>query len=174
MPDCFITGHRPSRFHFPENDPRCDKLKAAIRAEIIGLYEQENIRGVWVGSASGVDTWAAEIVLELQQHKQYRDMELHVAIPFPEYGETFAPNQKERYLRILKECTDSVVVCKTYRPDAYKKRDYYMVDHSVCGIAVYDLNKSIRSGTGMTYNYAVLKKKLPVTAIHPDTGAITS
>ena len=52
--------------------------------------------------------------------------------------------------------------------DAYKRRDYYMVDHSVCGIAVYDLDKSVRSGTGMTYNYAVLKKKLPVTVIHPD------
>ena len=47
-----------------------------------------------------------------------------------------------------------------------------MVDRSVCGIAVYDLDKSIRSGTGMTYNYAVLKKKLPVTVIHPDTDSI--
>ena len=39
------------------------------------------------------------------------------------------------------------MVCKSYRPDAYKRRDYYMVDHSVCGIAVYDLDKTIRSGT---------------------------
>lgn len=72
----------------------------------------------------------------------------------------------------LNECADSVVVCKSYRQDAYKRRDYYMVDRSVCGIAVYDLDKSIRSGTGMTYNYAVLKKKLPVTVIHPDTDSI--
>ena len=163
---CFITGHRPNRFKFPENDPRCDKIKSAIRSEIIRFYEQDGIRGVWVGGAAGVDTWAAEIVLGLQQ--QYHDLELHVAIPFPEFGDTFAPQQKERYQRILKECTDSVVVCKAYRPDAYKRRDYYMVDHSVCGIAVYDLDKSIRSGTGMTYNYAVRKKKLPVTVIHPD------
>ena len=45
-----------------------------------------------------------------------------------------------RYLRILDECTDSVVVCRACRPDAYKKRDYYMVDRSVCGIAVYNLD----------------------------------
>lgn len=45
-----------------------------------------------------------------------------------------------------------------------------MVDHSVCVIAVYDLDKSVRSGTGMTYNYAVLKKRLPVTVIHPDSS----
>ena len=145
---CFITGHRPNRFKFPENYPRCDKIKSAIRSEIIRLYEQDGIRGVWVGGAAGVDTWAAEIVLELQQQKQYHDLELHVAIPFTEFGDTFAPQQKERYQRI------------------------YMVDRSVCGIAVYDLDKSIRSGTGMTYNYAVLKKKLPVTVIHPDTDSI--
>ena len=169
---CFITGHRPNRFKFPENDPRCDKIKSAIRSEIISLYEQDGIRGVWVGGAAGVDTWAAEIVLELQQQKQYHDLELHVAIPFTEFGDTFAPQQKERYQRILKECADSVVVCKSYRQDAYKRRDYYMVDRSVCGITVYDLDKSIRSGTGMTYNYAALKKKLPVTVIHPDTDSI--
>ena len=51
-----------------------------------------------------------------------------------------------------------------------KHLDYYMVNRSICGIAVYDLDKSIRSGTGMTYNYAVLKKRLPVTVIHPDSS----
>ena len=169
---CFITGHRPNRFHFPEQSPQCAALKAALTGEIRRLYHQQCIRGIWVGGAAGVDTWAAEIVLELRHQEQYRELELHVAIPFPEHGDTFAPQQKERYQRILRECTDSVVVCKSYRPDAYKKRDYYMVDHSVYGIAVYDLDKSIRSGTGMTYNYAVLKKKLQVTVIHPDTGVI--
>ena len=58
------------------------------------------------------------------------------------------------------------------KKNAINAWDYYMVDRSVCGIAVYDLDKSIRSGTGMTYNYAVLKKKLPVTVIHPDTDSI--
>lgn len=177
MKACFvfvIIGYRPNRFTFKESDPQCRKLKGALRAEICRLHDQQEIRGVWVGGAAGVDTWAAEIVLELRQQEQYRDLELYVAIPFPEHGETFAPKQKERYQRILNECTDSVVVCRSYRPDAYKKRDYYMVDHSVCGIAVYDLDKSIRSGTGMTYNYAALKKKLPVTVIHPDTAKIIS
>ena len=103
---CFITGHRPNRFQFPENDPRCDQIKSAIRGEIIRLYEQEGIRGVWVGGAAGVDTWAAEIVLELREQEQYRDLELHVAIPFPEHGDTFAPgglaSEVQRFVK--KEC----------------------------------------------------------------------
>lgn len=166
---CFITGHRPNRFAYPEQSEQCNKLKEQIRAEIVRLYEQNEVRIIWVGGAAGVDTWAAEIVLELRQQEKYQDLELHVAVPFPDHGETFAPKQKERYQRILKECTDSVVVCNAHRPDAYKRRDYYMVDRSDCGIAVYDLDRSVRSGTGMTYNYATKKKQLPVTVIHPDS-----
>lgn len=173
MQACFITGHRPNRFKFQETDPECQRLKDALRSELQRLYQGQGIRTVWVGGAAGVDTWAAEIVLELQKQEQYHDLELHVAIPFPEFGDTFAPQQKERYQRILRECTDSVVVCKAYRPDAYKKRDYYMVDHSVYGVAVYDLDKSIRSGTGMTYNYAVKKKGVPVDLIHPDSAKLS-
>lgn len=169
---CFITGHRPSRFHFSESDPMCQKVKAAIEGEIKRLYDKQNIRGIWVGGAAGVDTWAAEIVLALQTQKAYQDLKLFLAIPFPEFADRFPPKQKERYRHILEKCTDSVIVCRAYRPDAYKKRNYYMVDCSTCGIAVYDNDRSIRSGTGMTVHYA-LKKKLPITLIHPDTGVVS-
>lgn len=169
---CFMTGHRPNRFHFPEASPMCRKIKDTIETEIRRLYDQEEVRGVWVGGAAGVDTWAAEIVLALQKQEQYHGLKLYVAIPFPEHGDKFSPKQFERYQRILDNCTEKTVICHAYRPDAYKKRDYYMVDKSVCGIAVYDQDRAIRSGTGMTVNYAMLKKKLPITFIHPDTGAV--
>lgn len=101
MSACFVTGHRPNRFHFQEDDPRCGRLKNTIRAEIIRLYEQKGVRGVWVGSAAGVDTWAAEIVLDLLHQNQYHELDLYVAIPFPDHGEAFEPKQKERYQRIF-------------------------------------------------------------------------
>lgn len=166
-PCCFVTGHRPSRFPFPESDPRCRKIKAAIENEIIRLYYEKGIRGIWIGGAAGVDTWAAEIVLALQKQEAYRDLHLLLAIPFPEFADRFPPKQKERYQHIFEGCADSVIVCRAYRPDAYKKRNYYMVDRSACGIAVYDNDRSIRSGTGMTLNYAK-KQNLPVILIHPD------
>ena len=172
-PVCFVTGHRPKRFQFPESDPRCQKIKDAIAGEIKWLNDNQGIRGVWVGGAMGVDTWAAEIVLKLQKQSAYKDIALYVAIPFPEHGADFPPKQKERYQHILKECTDSVVVCRSFRPDAYKRRDYYMVDYSCCGIAVYDQDRSIRSGTGTTVNYAAKKKDISMVFIHPDTAAIS-
>jgi len=39
-------------------------------------------------------------------------------------------------------------------------------------LAVYDNDKAIRSGTGMTVHYAE-KKGLPITLIHPDTAKVS-
>ena len=47
-----------------------------------------------------------------------------------------------------------------------------MVDHSRYLVAVYDQNRSVRSGTGQTVNYA-LKNNLSILYIHPNTAQIT-
>ncbi len=171
---CFITGHRPSQFHFPESDPQCQKIKDTIAEEIKRLCSEEGIRGIWLGGAEGVDTWAAEIALELRKQSRYRGLQVYLAIPFSEFADRFSPVQKECYQRILKKCTDSVTVCEEYCSDAYKQRNYYIVNHSACGIAVYDQGRSMRSGTGMTVNYASKKRGLPITLIHSDTAEITT
>ena len=48
----------------------------------------------------------------------------------------------------------------------------HMVDHSVYNITVYGLDKSIRSGEGMTGKYATLKRKLQMIVINPDTARV--
>lgn len=48
-----------------------------------------------------------------------------------------------------------------------------MIDHADVLLAVYDNDRSIRSGTGMTVNYA-RKKGLPVILIHPDRATVTN
>ena len=54
----------------------------------------------------------------------------------------------------------------------YRRRNEYMVDRAGYLLAVYDNDRSIRSGTGMTVNYA-RKKGLPITLIHPDKATIS-
>lgn len=174
MTACFITGHRPSGFRYLEQDPRCDKIKSIIKAEIIKLYTESGIRAVWVGGAVGVDTWAAEIVLELQKQTPYEDLELFVAIPFPEYSENFDSEQKQRYLNILQKSAKQITLCPSYRSDAFRKRNRYIVDNSICGIAVLGKGRSVRNGTKMTLNYATGKKGLPVTVIDPDSAQVMS
>jgi len=166
---CVITGHRPVRFKFKYNEhyKLCIKIKRTLASEIKACYEK-GVRRFWVGGAIGVDTWAAEILLDLKQQETYKDIELYVAIPFPDYDAKFDVKQKARCRDILKECTHSIVVSPTYSSDVYKKRNYYMVDRADFLIAIYDNNKEIRSGTGMTVHYAQ-KKGLGIRFIHPDT-----
>ena len=53
----------------------------------------------------------------------------------------------------------------------YRRRNEYMVDHADILLAVYDDDRSIRSGTGITVHYA-RKRRLPILLIHPDTAQV--
>lgn len=171
---CTITGHRPQRFKFKYNEhyKLCVKIKKALTGEIINFYNQ-GVRTFWIGGSIGVDTWAGEIIAELKKQKAYEDMRLCVALPFPGFKERYDPKQQTRLRDILRACDEQVITSEVESRNAYRIRNEYMVDQSTCLLAVYDNDRSIRSGTGMTFNYAKKKKQLPVILIHPDTAAVT-
>jgi len=169
---CAITGHNPQRFKFKYNEqaPLCRAVKAAIAEEVMTLYSKD-VKLFYVGCAVGIDTWAAEIVLDLKKQANYSGLELFCAIPFPGHAERFTAGQKSRYQSILSQCTYKEAIGGEYSPVAYKRLNYFMVDNSQYLIAVYDQNKSERSGLVQTVNYAI-KKNLQITYIHPDTAEI--
>jgi len=101
----------------------------------------------------------------------YSGIELFCAMSFPGHAERFTAGQKMRYQSILSQCTYKEVIGGEYSPVAYKRLNYFMVDNSQYLIAVYDQNKSERSGLVQTVNYAI-KKNLQITYIHPDTAEI--
>ncbi len=175
MKSCAITGHRPMRFKwkYKENDPRCKRLKRRMQEQFTLMYEQ-GVRRFHVGGALGVDQWAGEILLRLKEQPEYGDIELVVALPFEGHDAEWDARSKKRLKFLLDHSTETVTVGTTAEPAAicYKKRNYYMVDHADCLLAVYDNDRSIRSGTGMTVNYAK-RKGLPITLIHPDTGVVS-
>jgi len=169
---CVITGHNPQRFKFKYNEqsPLCRPVKAAIAEEVMALYSKD-VKLFYVGCAVGVDTWAAEIVLELRKQADYSGIELFCAMPFPGHAERFTAGQKMRYQSILSQCTYQEVIGREYSPVSYKRLHYFMVDRSQYLIAVYDQDKSERSGLVQTVNYAV-KKNLQIIYIRPDTAEI--
>ena len=169
-PSCAITGCNPQRFQFKYNEeaPLCKKIKTAITEEIKRLYGI-GVRIFYVGCAVGVDTWASEIVLDLKAQAEYSDIELFCVIPFPEHTEKFKAGQMKRYESILSRCTYKEVINRHYSPVAYKRLNCYMIDKSQHLIAVYDQDKTERSGLVQTVNYAV-KKNVQITFIHPDTA----
>lgn len=73
---CCFTGHRPEKLSIPES-----KVKAALQKEI-RLAIADGINVFITGMASGVDIWAAEIVLELRK-KEELPLKLIAASPHP-------------------------------------------------------------------------------------------
>ena len=170
---CAITGQNPQRFKFKYNEqaPLCRKIKEALTVQIKVLY-QKGVKVFYVGCAVGVDTWAAEIIIELKQQADFSDMELFCAIPFHGQADTFTDGQKKRYENVLSLCNNKEIINRHYSPTAYKRLNYYMIDNTQFLIAVYDRDRSERSGLGQTVNYAI-KKNHQITFIHPDTGTVS-
>lgn len=170
---CTITGHRPTRFKFKykEDYSLCKKIKRSLSAVLCAMYEQ-GVRRFYVGGALGVDMWAGEAIIAMMQQPQYGDIELYCVLPFLGYDQRWDDKSKHRMARIRAASTEIMYACEQETPDAYKQRNYYMVEHSSLLLAIYDQNRNIRSGTGQTVNYA-LKCGHTITYIHPDTAEIT-
>ena len=170
---CAITGHNPQRFKFKYNEesPLCRKIKTAITEQIKAAYSK-GVRLFYVGCAVGVDTWAAEIIIDMKKQADYSDIELFCAVPFPEHADKFTEGQKKRSGNILYQCTQKETINRHYSPTAYKRLNYFLVDKSQYLIAVYDQDKSDRSGLVQTVNYA-MKNNLHITYIHPDTAIVS-
>jgi len=171
---CTITGHRPTRFKFKyqEDYSLCKKIKRSLSEQIEKVY-QDGARTFFVGGALGVDMWAGEIISAMKATPEYADIHLICALPFAGYDAQWDEKSKKRMKNIIMACDGAVKVSEAESPDAYKIRNYYMVDHSDYLIAVYDQDGGQRSGTGQTVNYAK-KRGLGITHIHPDTAEITT
>ena len=174
MKSCAVTGHRPTRFKFKyqENNAGCKRLKKRLHDQFVLLYEQ-GVRRFYVGGALGVDLWSGEILLRLKEQEEYSEIELIVALPYAWHDSDWDERSKNRLAFLTQHSAKTVTVSDTPGPEAYKARNYYMVDHADVLVAVYDNGRAIRSGTGQTVNYA-RKKGLPIILIHPDTGVVSA
>lgn len=171
---CAITGHRPTRFKFKyrEDYSLCKKIKRTLADEIAKAYEK-GAHAFYIGGALGVDMWAGEILAEMKAKPEYQDIRLFCALPFGGHDAEWDDKSRKRLEAIVRACDGVVKISDADKPDAYKQRNYYMVDHSDFLIAVYDQVKNLRSGTSQTVNYAK-KRGLTITYIHPDTAEVSA
>lgn len=151
---CAFSGHRP--FYFPwkddENAPACLRLKESLAAEI-DLALADGFSCFITGGAEGVDTWAAEIVLE--RRKNDASITLELAKPFAGYNSKITGPAGER-LRAIENAADHVTVVSDGSDEQADciLRDCYMIDASERLIVVYDDESEGSSGTRDTLRYA--------------------
>ena len=148
------AAHRPLYFPWKENesDPACVRLKAALEEEIDKAVA-DGFSYFITGGAEGVDTWAAEIVLD--RKKRNPEITLELAKPFANYNSCLKNDYGDR-LRAIEASADHVTVVSDGADEAadYILRDCYMVDASERMIIVYDDDSKGPSGTKDALLYA--------------------
>ena len=134
---CAIIGQHPMRFPwgFDEEDSGCQDLKLALAQKIMELRQQGVTRFAVVADC-GVGLYAGECINALRQHDP--DLMLFVVTPHEEQATKWAPYLRERYFKLLADCTLMEAASLRQTPDceydAYRK----IIDYADMVLAAYD------------------------------------
>ncbi len=149
-----FTGYRPEKLpFFGEDDPLCVDLKERL-SDKIGKLIADGADEFYTGMALGVDTWAAEAVLE---HKRlHPEIKLIAVVPCPEQAKKWSAADKERYRFILGNCDKIMTISRSYTKECMLKRNRALVELCDVLVAVFD---GKNGGTQYTVNLAKSKGK---------------
>lgn len=149
-----FTGHRPDKLpFFGEDDDLCIDLKARLYNQIKALAERGALE-FYSGMALGVDTWAAEAVLEVK--KEFPQISLNAVIPCPEQADRWSAEDKARYQKLLTQCSKKFTISPHYAKGCMMKRNKALVQFCDLLIAVFDGHSG---GTMQTVNLARAVRK---------------
>ena len=161
---CCFTGHRPDKLGgFNENNTMAAGIKKVLAQEIERMAT-DGFTEFISGGALGVDTWAAEAVIEVR--KVHPLIKLTIARPFPSQDSKWLEESKYRF-KAFCGAADKVV---DVSPDPYSAwkmqvRNEWMVDQSDLILAIWDGSSG---GTGNCVEYAKANGKR-LLVIHPST-----
>lgn len=149
---CAFTGHRPQSLSwgFNETDKNCLKLKELLNEQITKLADS-GYTDFLSGMALGVDTWAAEIVLNLREKNPA--LKLHCILPCKTQALKWSVSAQERYNKILEQADSTVYISRNYYTNCILERNRFLVANATLLLAVYDERRK-RSGTSSTLRYA--------------------
>jgi uncharacterized phage-like protein YoqJ len=139
-------------FPWSEDSSECKCVKQELRNSIAKAIE-DGYQYFIAGGATGVDTWAAEIILDMKNKGM--EIFLEIAKPWQNYNE----NLGQRY-QDIERAADYITEISTQDDfrKAFEKRDHYMIDNSQRITVVYDDESKVFSGTYRALLYAKTKE----------------
>ena len=165
MKACAFTGYRPEKLPFgdDEESPGCKRLKQRLYCETLQMTGK-GVTTFLSGMARGVDTWAAETVLQLRTVLPPGKVQLWAVVPHAGQANAWCEADRARYRDLLARADKVVCLSETYTQGCMQRRNRYLIDHADCLIAVYDGQPG---GTRYTVEYAQ-KKGLHIMIIDPN------
>lgn len=166
---CCFTGHRPENLKilFNKNSAEYLALKKAL-ADITDIAINDGYLDFFFGMARGIDTMAAEILIE--KAAQNSAIKLHAVIPCPNQDESWNEEDKMSFRKILSHCDTKTVISPFFTPECMLERNRYMVNNSSRVIAVW--NGFFKGGTAYTVRYAKKEQK-EIFLLRPSDLSVT-
>lgn len=133
-----VSGYRPHELGiFHENHPGIAYIKKAIQQELEHLL-QEGLEWVITSGQPGVEMWALEVVIELQE--EYPHLKYAVLPPFCDQEKRWKEHLQEKYHELLLHA--DFHQCITNRPYEgswqYRAKDQFLIRNSDALLLVYD------------------------------------
>ncbi|GAA4855087.1 DUF1273 domain-containing protein [Paenibacillus vulneris] len=136
-----VTGYKAAELGiYSLKHPGIPIIKKAIKKQLTALMD-EGLEWVIVSGQWGVELWAAEAVLELQEtHEQ---LQLAVITPFLEQEENWSDEKKSLYASVLQRANyvNSVTKMKYEGPWQFKEKNKFLLRNSDGILLVYDEEK---------------------------------
>ncbi|MFE5320347.1 SLOG family protein [Paenibacillus sp. NPDC056579] len=136
-----VTGYKAAELGiYSLKHPGIPIIKKAIKKQIVALLD-EGLEWVIVSGQWGVELWAAEAVLELQE--EYDTVQLAVITPFLEQDENWSEEKRSVYSSILQRANyvNSVTKTKYDGPWQFKEKNKFLLRNSDGIIVLYDEEK---------------------------------
>ncbi|MDL0419090.1 DUF1273 domain-containing protein [Caldifermentibacillus hisashii] len=136
-----ITGYKPHELGiFHSNHPGIPYIKKAIKKQLIPLLE-EGLEWVLLSGQLGVETWAAEVIMDLQC--EYPKLKYAVITPFLDQEKNWKEEKQEKYEEILLNADfHSTVTKKPYEgPWQFVAKNKFFIRNSDGLLLVYDDEK---------------------------------
>ena len=165
---CAVLGQPPMRFPwgFDEEDRDCQNFKMELAQKIMEL-RQQGVTRFSVVADCGIGLYAGECVNALRQNDP--DLMLFVVTPHEEQATKWAPYLRERYFKLLEDCTIMEAASPRRTPereyDAYRK----IIDYADMVLAAYDPATARGDAVDRAMEYAK-ERGLPVMVL-PMTNA---
>lgn len=132
---CSFTGHRPDKLPWGENEEAAAPLREKLKNYIRLLAAEKGVVRFISGMAPGIDTYAAEAVIEVR--REITGITLECAVPDPDFTQPFPKKDRLRFCRVVSAADKITYVSEEPRPDSHEMRNRYLVDNSLYLIAVF-------------------------------------
>ncbi|MCH1627335.1 DUF1273 domain-containing protein [Fredinandcohnia quinoae] len=150
-----VTGYKPFELGiFGHNHPAVGYIKAALRKNLISFLE-DGLEWVIISGQLGVELWAAEVTIELQEF--YPELKLGVFTPFLGQEEKWKEESREYYEFILSQAdyVNSITNRKYDNPVQFRLKNTFFLDKSDALLIMYEEEKA----GSPQYMYAEAKKR---------------